>query len=279
MYVLIVLLVIGLCLGSFVNALVWRLYKQTKTSRTNKGNDDNRYSILLGRSMCPNCHHELAPRDLVPVFSWLWLCGKCRYCHKSISWQYPVVELLVALLFVLSYVCWPMGFGAVGVFSFVLWLIFLTAFVALGVYDLRWFILPDRIIYPLIGLALVEVIVRATIFSGGWQLVITAFWGIFFLAGLFGSLYVLSKGAWIGFGDVKLAIVLGLLVGGPLMALFLIFLASVLGSIVAIPLLINGRAKANTQIPFGPFLLVATVIIILSGTSFSNWFNNLFYLH
>jgi prepilin signal peptidase PulO-like enzyme (type II secretory pathway) len=229
--------------------------------------------------MCPDCHHELAPKDLVPVFSWLWLRGKCRYCHKSISWQYPVVELLVALLFVLSYLCWPLGFGAVGVFSFVLWLIFLTAFVALGVYDLRWFILPDRIIYPLIGLALIEVIVRATIFSGGWQLVITAFWGIFFLAGLFCSLYVLSKGAWIGFGDVKLAIVLGLLVGGPLMALALIFLASVFGSLVAIPLLINGRAKATTQIPFGPFLLVSTIIIVLSGTSFSNWFNNLFYLH
>lgn len=273
------LLVIGLCLGSFVNALVWRLYKQTRVSKTNKINNKRQYSILFGRSMCPSCRHELAPRDLVPVFSWLWLRGKCRYCHQSISWQYPVVELLVALLFVLSYVCWPLGFGAMGVFSFVLWLIFLTAFAALGVYDLRWFILPDRIIYPLIGLALVEMIVRATIFSGGWQLVITAFWGVFFLAGLFCLLYVLSKGAWIGFGDVKLAIMLGLLVGGPLMALFLIFLASVFGSIVAIPLLIDGRAKATTQIPFGPFLLVSTIIIVLSGTSFSNWFNNLFYLH
>ena len=279
MLMLCFLLVIGLCLGSFVNALVWRLYKQTRFSGINKTNNKRQYSILFGRSMCPDCHHELAPKDLVPVFSWLWLRGKCRYCHKSISWQYPVVELLVALLFVLSYLCWPLGFGAVGVFSFVLWLIFLTAFVALGVYDLRWFILPDRIIYPLIGLALIEVIVRATIFSGGWQLVITAFWGIFFLAGLFCSLYVLSKGAWIGFGDVKLAIVLGLLVGGPLMALALIFLASVFGSLVAIPLLINGRAKATTQIPFGPFLLVSTIIIVLSGTSFSNWFNNLFYLH
>jgi prepilin signal peptidase PulO-like enzyme (type II secretory pathway) len=190
-----------------------------------------------------------------------------------------VVELLLAILFVLSYIWWPLGFSTAGTFSFGLWLIFLTAFVALGIYDLRWFILPDRIVYPLIGLALLEVIIRATVFSGGWRLAITAFWGVFYLAGLFGVFYVISKGAWIGLGDVKLAVVLGLLVGGPLMALLLIFLASIFGSILAMPLLIKGRAKATTQIPFGPFLLIATMVVVMFGNHISNWYSSFFYFY
>ncbi len=286
----------GLCFGSFVNALVWRLHMQQtpvkKPSRSRsingrlsasirlvlKYHSRSRYSILWGRSMCPNCRHELAPTDLVPVVSWVLLHGKCRYCSQPISWQYPAVELLLPVLFVLSYVWWPLGFSAGSTFSFGLWLIFLTAFVALGIYDLRWFILPDRIVYPLVGLALLEIIIRATAFGGGWRLVIMAFWGVFFLAGLFGAFYVISRGAWIGFGDVKLAVVLGLLVGGPLMALLLVFLASVFGSILAVPLLIKGWAKPTTQIPFGPFLLVATVVVVMFGNHISDWYSSFLYL-
>lgn len=297
MLIAVVLALMGLCFGSFVNALVWRLHMQQRLGKKSNrsGNNSswlptlakiiprydgrNRYSILLGRSMCPSCHHQLAPTDLIPVVSWVLLHGKCRYCSKPISWQYPVVELLVALIFVLSYVWWPLGFSTAGSFSFGLWLIFLTAFVALGIYDLRWFILPDRIVYPLIGLALLEMVIRATVFGGGWRLVIAAFWGVFFLAGLFYSFYVISKGTWIGFGDVKLAVVLGLLVGGPLMALLLIFLASVFGSILAIPLLIKGQARATTQIPFGPFLLVATILVVIFGNHISGWYNSFLYFH
>src|SRR5579871_5847178 len=96
-----ILIVVGLAAGSFVNALVWRVHEQSKKKKSAE------LSILKGRSMCPRCKHELAASDLIPVLSWLWLRGKCRYCQKPISPQYPVVELAVALVFVSSYFWWP----------------------------------------------------------------------------------------------------------------------------------------------------------------------------
>jgi leader peptidase (prepilin peptidase)/N-methyltransferase len=283
MYI-IVLAALGLALGSFVNALVWRLHEQEEyahaTSRAKrskaKQTGAKNLSILTGRSMCTSCHHVLAAKDLVPILSWVALRGKCRYCHKPISWQYPLVELVAVLLFIASYLWWPLGFGSgLGVFSFVLWLIFITAFMALAVYDLRWFLLPDRVVYPLIGLAVIEVIAGAAVFGGGWGAVMQAAWGVLFSAGLFYLLYVLSRGKWIGFGDVKLAIVLGLLVGGPLHALLLIFVASLFGSLVAVPMLIRGKAKATTQVPFGPFLLASAVVVVLFGSNIAVWYGHL----
>src|SRR3989344_6490262 len=121
-----ILIVLGLAFGSFVNALVWRLHEQeerakSKEQRRKKGKAKNTaklsshtsvlsskdLSILKGRSMCPSCKHGLAAKDLVPVLSWLTLRGKCRYCHKPISIQYPLVELITATLFVISYLLWP----------------------------------------------------------------------------------------------------------------------------------------------------------------------------
>ena len=89
------LIIVGLSLGSFVNALVWRLHE---------GKD-----WVRARSMCTQCHHELQPFDLVPILSWIWLRGKCRYCHKSISVQYPIIEAMVMVLFLLSYVLCPVN--------------------------------------------------------------------------------------------------------------------------------------------------------------------------
>src|ERR1039458_1315039 len=125
-----ILLLIGLCMGSFINALVWRLHEQSvktlKPTRTKKtwllrSSSDN-LSIVHGRSMCPNCRHELSTRDLVPVFSWLALKGKCRYCNKPISLQYPLVELATVLLFIASYLWWPVTLSGAQISIFVLWL-------------------------------------------------------------------------------------------------------------------------------------------------------------
>src|SRR5580700_9634934 len=119
--IIVVLAVLGLCLGSFVNALVWRLHEQSNPKQKTKNKKQkakqlsaNELSILRGRSMCPDCHHQLAAKDLVPVISWLDLRGKCRYCHRPISIQYPLVELATAGLFVFSYFFWPLAFNGVG---------------------------------------------------------------------------------------------------------------------------------------------------------------------
>jgi prepilin signal peptidase PulO-like enzyme (type II secretory pathway) len=236
---------------------------------------EENYSILHGRSMCPHCHHTLAAKDLVPVFSWLFLRGKCRYCKAPISWQYPLVELLTAILFVLSYIFWPYGFDAVGWVQFAAWLVFLVGFVALTVYDIRWQELPDRIVWPLAALAVVETVLLA-ISKHDWHVALWAALGVAVISGLFWLLFEISNGKWIGFGDVKLGIVLGLLAGTPLAAMMVIFFASVLGTLASIPMIIKTKQKLHLHVPFGPFLIAGLVIVYFFGTTILNWYTGLF---
>lgn len=260
--IVLVLIILGLILGSFVNALVWRLHEQQRHRTA-----DRKLSILMGRSMCPNCHHELMAKDLVPVMSWLWLKGRCRYCKKPIDVQYPLVELTVPIVFVVSYICWPLMLQGEGLFVFILWIFFIVGFVALAVYDIRWFMLPNRLVYPLIGLAVVQVAVTAAIYRGGFPTVLNALWGVIIISGLFYVIFQSSKGKWIGGGDVKLGLVLGLLAGGPFQSFLLLFVASFLGSLIAVVLLVSGKAKKSTRLPFGPFLLFGTLFAVLFGSN------------
>ncbi len=300
-FILAMLVVYGLILGSFVNALVWRLHAQeelrdkiivaedtvgklkggrSKVSRLRS--ELKALSMTKGRSMCSGCRHPLAPVDLVPLFSWIWLVGKCRYCHRPIE-DPPLVELVLPVLFVLSYVFWPLTLSlqapGYGLFAFVLWLVFLVGFMALALYDIRWFLLPDKIVWPLVGLALVQVVVHATVFDGGWPVIMQALWGVAIASGVFWVLFQIAerlKREWIGFGDVKLGIVLGLLVGGPLEAILLLYIASLLGLAVSLPLMLKSRLKRTSLIPYGPFLLAACVIVTLAGPVLTGWLDKLF---
>lgn len=276
--VIVILLIVGLSFGSFVNALVWRLREQeelqNKKAVKNKKARLQELSILRGRSMCPHCRHELAAKDLVPVLSWIGLRGRCRYCHHKID-DSPAVELATAALFVLSYIYWPSQLHGLGLMQFCFFLAFLVGFVALAVYDVRWYLLPDKIVFPLVGLAAAELLATLVFFHGGWAAVTSAVWGVIIASGWFWVLYQVSDGSWIGGGDVKLGLVLGLLLGGPLRSLFLLFIASLLGTAVSVPLLATGKANRKSLIPFGPFLLAAAVIIILFGSSFVGWINRL----
>lgn len=265
-----ILILLGLCLGSFVNALVWRLHKQERASSTEQR---AQYSISKGRSMCVHCRHELAWHDLLPVVSWLSLGGKCRYCHKPISWQYPVVELATACLFVFSYLFWPYTLhSSYSLLLFVFWLVFLAGFMALIVYDLRWMLLPDRIVRPLQAIAAAYVLIQAVAPGGGWHTLQGAALGVVFSAGVFYLLYQVSGGRWIGGGDVKLAVVLGLLLASPMRALLMIFIASLLGSLVSVPLLLRGKVRHTTRLPFGPLLIIATMLVYLFGTAMIGWY-------
>lgn len=263
------LALLGLFLGSFVNALVWRLHKQ-QSAKTKKQKD--KLSISSGRSMCVHCGHRLSSKDLVPVVSWLLLKGKCRYCRRSISWQYPVVELATALLFVVSYIFWPSVVqDPATIIHFILWLIALTGLVALIVYDLRWMLLPNKIIFPLYIVAALFVLLQF-IQSSNVQHLISAIYGVAIGGGIFYVLFQLSAGRWIGGGDVKLGFLLGALVGGPINAFMLLFIASLLGSFVSVPLLIGKKATKSSRIPFGPFLIVAAVIVQLFSQQITGWY-------
>ncbi len=287
--IIIILIILGLCFGSFVNALVFRLHIQSKKQSLNGSLESvkkklkkqitenrlqktqNRYSILTGRSMCVNCKHELKAMDLIPIFSWFMLAGKCRYCKKPISWQYPSVEIFTAVVFVLSYIFWPTDFNSIEYTIFGLWLACLLGLTALIVYDIRWMILPNRIVLPLYFLGLGIIILRLiqnpealTLYQN-----LTA---ILIGGGLFYLIFQLSKGKWIGGGDVKLGFLLGALVGRADYAFLMLFLASLLGCLYILPALASKKLKRSSRVPFGPFLIIATIIVVLFGNDIIIWY-------
>lgn len=258
---IIVLVLLGLALGSFVNALVWRLRKQLSTNKS----PGREYSIITGRSMCPKCKHTLASIDLIPVLSFVLLKGKCRYCKRQIE-DTPIPEITLPALFVLSYAVWPYGFDLVGKVQFGLWVLMLVGLLALIMYDVRWYLLPNRVVFPLIGIVIVQILLLAILKDDAKRLLLGSFWGLLTGGGIFWVIYQVSDGKWIGGGDVKLGWMLGLLLGGPSKSLLMIFIASVLGSMVAIPLLAMGRASRTTRLPFGPFLIVSSIVVYLFGS-------------
>lgn len=276
------LICLGLILGSFINALIWRLHKQStfyddegqlkKLSAADKRRLDD-LSITKGRSMCAHCGHQLSALDLVPLFSWLWLRGRCRYCGHKID-DKPWIEAFMPLLLVGTYFFWPYSLdGVLGYVTLSVWALIMTCFVALAVYDARWYLLPNRVVFPLIFLAACFAAL-VTLQVGDWRMLVSAVLSAGVLSGVFLGLYVVSRGAWIGFGDVKLAVALGLIVGTPLMSLLVIFVASVSGTLMSLPQLFRTGAVGRT-IPFGPHLLAATVIVFLFGHDIVKWYFNL----
>jgi prepilin signal peptidase PulO-like enzyme (type II secretory pathway) len=233
----------------------------------------DQYSILTGRSMCPNCHHELSAKDLIPIFSWLMLGGKCRYCHKPISAQYPIVELVTGLLFVTSYIYWPMSLvGRPHQAIFALWLAMLVGFVALTIYDLRWMLLPNRLVYPLAVLASVFSVISIAGATNHVDAFLNNLLAVIVGGGIFYVLFQVSAGKWIGGGDVKLGWLLGLILTTPGKAVLMIFVASLLGTLFSLPLLMSGKLKQHSIIPFGPFLIVAAYIVMLFGQNIIHWY-------
>lgn len=283
--IILILIILGLCLGSFINALIWRIHAQDtyknddgswKKLTTSDKKQLKLLSISTGRSMCLHCGHVLAPKDLIPVLSWLWLRGKCRYCREPID-DTPIAEILLPVLLVLSYTFWPHavnGWSLLSVLMFVLWVGILVCFVALALYDAKWYLLPDRIVLPLsilaAGIPLLLSVDQQSLMPVGLAVL-----GAISISGLFFVLSYASKGAWIGGGDVKLGIPLGLLAGNPLMAFALIFLASVIGIISMIPGIVTGRKSFGSMLPFGPYLIAAGIVIFLGGEVILGWYTSL----
>ncbi len=266
--IILTLVLLGLCSGSFINALVWRVHKQ---STIHKRKEQAKYSIANGRSMCVHCEHILSPLDLFPIFSWLILRGKCRYCHKPIP-DTPLSELITPLLFVSSYLFWPEVITGYQIVLFCLWLVFLAGLVTLAIYDFKWKLLPNRVVFPMMWLSLIQVIIGFTLF----HLSLSALGGIVLASliggGIFWLLFQISCGKWIGGGDVKLGFLIGSLFTSPFQSLLFIFFGSLIGTFVSLPLLITGKAKRTSHLPFGPFLIVSAIIVRLFGLSIISWY-------
>jgi len=252
----------GLIVGSFLNCVIYRL-------KEDKG-------FFWGRSFCPYCKHKLAFEDLIPLFSFFLLKGKCRYCKKSISWQYPFVEVTTALLFLLISNQFPISNFQNLLFT--IYYLLITCFlIIIFVYDLRFYTIPDQVIYPAIALTFLYQLFRIWDF-GNWDLF--GIWDLGF--GILPSLFLLaiilfSHGQWMGFGDFKLVAFMGLFLGFPdiLVALFSAFFS---GAIIGTGLVISGKKTLKSEVPFGPFLIGGTFISLFWGSQITNWYLNLLYL-
>lgn len=271
---LIVLACLGLIFGSFVNALVWRLRQQELNKQKNNPSIPNsQFSILNGRSQCVHCGHVLAVKDLVPILSWLVLRGRCRYCQQPISTQYPLVEIVCAAVFTSSYYFWPVHIVEGQWVLLVTWLIVAVGLLALAVYDLRFMILPNDIIYPTFAVAFSGRLIYILFFA---QDKAHSFWllalSLLVSSGIFWMLFMISSGRWIGYGDVRLGLISGTVLADPAQSLQMIFVASLLGTIAILPGLLSHRKSLNTKIPYGPFLILASFIVLLFGPSFSSWY-------
>jgi prepilin signal peptidase PulO-like enzyme (type II secretory pathway) len=241
--------ILGLCVGSFLNCVVYRL-EQEKS--------------LGGRSFCPRCKHTLGWKDLLPVFSWVFLVGKCRYCKGKISWQYPLVELATGFLFLLVYAIFGQNL------VYLLFLLYIVCvFVVIFVYDLKHYLIPDKILFPAIAVASMYRIFGD--FYGLPNYILAVIIG----SGFFLIIFLISKGNWMGFGDVKLAILMGLLLGVPniLLALFLAFF---LGAIIGLMLMAQKKKGLRSEIPFGPFLILGTFLSIFWADKIIQWYLNFF---
>ena len=261
---LIILAWLGLAFGSFVNALTWRIHKKKDWVR--------------GRSQCPRCGHQLAAKDLVPLFSWLVLKGRCRYCHKPISWQYPAVEVATALIFAGSYHFWPGGVYSTGDWLlFITWLASSVGLMALLVYDARWMLLPNKIVYPTLAIAASGRLIYLIGFAPH-KLHDLAHWLLSLLvaSGIFWLLFIISRGQWIGFGDVRLGFITGTVLASPAKSFLMILLGSILGTIFVIPSLITGKLKTSAKLPYGPFLIIATFVALLFGGDILDWYRRIF---
>jgi len=248
--------VFGLIFGSFLNCVIYRLHSGE--------------SFLKGRSFCPNCQHILSWPDLIPVFSFLILKGKCRYCHKPISLQYPLVELATGTVFLLIF--WNLEFG---IWDLLFRLLISCFLIIIFVYDLKHYIIPDQVIYPAIVIAFLYNIYQFTI--NNQQLTINNFLSAFGAAAFFLTLVLISHEKWLGWGDVKLAFLMGLFLGWPKILLAL-FLAFFIGAIIGIELIILGKKTLKSEIPFGPFLVSGTFLAMFFGQKLIDTYLNLFLL-
>lgn len=270
---------LGLVMGSFAGAQVWRLraHQLADDKKAGEPYDKVEYARLKGlmgqkqsedRSRCLSCGHTLAWYDLLPLVSWAVSKGKCRYCKQPIGRFEPLMELGTATAFILFTYSWVASFGLapIGLCILALWLAALTMFAILFAYDLKWFLLPDAVMFPLIGLSiLITVVTLVATFDVGLASITSVLASVAILSGLYLLLWLVSKGAWVGFGDVKLGVALGVLLIDWKLALLALFLANLIGTLVVLPGLISGKMSRKTQVPFGPFLIIGFFIALIMG--------------
>lgn len=235
---------LGLILGSFANVCIYRVPR--------------RESILGPGSHCPQCQIPIRPLDNVPLLSYLWLKGRCRACGVSISWHYPVVELLTGLIYLLLFQTFGLSL-AFGIYAAMA-----TALVIVSFIDLEHQIVPDVITLPglALGLLLSALFLPITFLD--------ALMGALLGGGLFYAIATIYEGG-MGGGDIKLIAMIGAFIGWR-QVLLTIFVAAFVGSVIGLALLITKRKGRRDPIPFGPFLALGAIVAIFWGERLLHWY-------
>ncbi|MFA6355038.1 MAG: prepilin peptidase [Candidatus Paceibacterota bacterium] len=265
--IFIFIFLLGTIIGSFLNVVIFRF---------NTGK-----SITTGRSICMTCSRTLRWYELIPLFSYLFQLGKCRRCAERISHQYPLIEFITGIIFVLIiYHFIPLLLFSIFSYLFlVVFFIFLfSLLIVISVYDFRHKIIPDMLVYTFSFFAFLSIFVNSTSF--GPLFILPSFSS--FIAGPllalpFALLWLLSRGKWMGLGDAKLMLGLGWMLGLYL-GLSAIILSFWIGAIISLIIMFLsrnifngkvGRINMKTEIPFAPFLIVGTFIVFLFGLDIS----------
>ncbi|MFA6466243.1 MAG: prepilin peptidase [Patescibacteria group bacterium] len=252
--------IFGLFIGSFLNVVILRLHRAE--------------SFIKGTSKCLFCRHRLYPKDLIPLFSYIFLKGHCRYCQKKFSRQYPLVEFFTGLAFVLIFGKVIPNFDLTTVtalqFLHLLdWWAIVSFLIIIFVYDFKYYLILDKVVLPGIVLAIL-----ANLFLG--FSILNLLLAILVGGGFFLLQFVISKGRWIGGGDIRLGAFMGAILGWP-QVLTALFLSYILGSFISIFLLLGKRKDWGDKIPFGTFLAIGTFLTMLWGPILVNWYLSLFY--
>jgi len=266
----ILIFILGATIGSFLSVIIYRLH-------TKKG------GMILSRSVCPKCNATLKAIHLIPIFSWIFLRGKCAFCGAKISVRYLFLELLTGLLFLLAFINFdfliviPSSIDP-SYFSYAIdWMIFekftfyiiiLSFLITIFFYDLLYLEIPDKLSYPAIAVAVAGGLVI------GMPPVVDMIIGGFAIFLFFAAQFYLSSGKWIGGGDLRLGILIGVILGLK-MGLLALMIAYIIGALVSLILMIRKEITKKSIVPFAPFLVSGVIIVLFYGQEIIDWYFNL----
>ncbi len=256
--------IIGLMIGSFLNVVIYRLPKMMEIEWEQNCSEEKplerKFNLASPASSCPHCSHRISAIENIPVLSYCWLKGKCSQCKKSISLRYPAIELLSALSVALSFWHFGYSFTAIAASFFILALITLTAI------DLDTHLLPDTITLPLLWLGLLFNLNEGFVDIN--SAVIGAALGYLILWSVYWLFKLITKKEGMGYGDFKMLAAIGAWFGWQALPA-VILLSSLAGSIAGLSMITFGKSHRNSQIPFGPFIAAAGIIMLFSGAQIS----------
>lgn len=249
-FLVVLFFIVGSAFGSFLNVFVDKII----VGRS-----------LFGRSCCDHCKRILAPWDLVPIFSYLVLGGRCRYCKRPISLKYPIVEATSGFMFAAIFY-FEVASGSLGIASLVYLLAISAVFIVVAVVDFRYYLIPTTLVF---GASLMSLFYNFITFDS--QIFVRYVAAAFAASIFFGAIVLFTRGRGMGSGDIVLGFLIGMVLGIERTVLA-IFMAFLIGALVSLFLIFIGRKKFRQTIAFGPFLVAGFYISLFWYNQIVSWY-------